>query len=193
LTKKTGLAVFASDALSSTAYATEGNSSCSRSLRSARIRVFIMSGTDHIRDRGVLVIVAHQLSAKRSLLTLRAGGALTSWRRQSRARRPGCCRGGLLVDYVRQFPCRSRRAVAAITSAAQGTSLAWINDHKVFLCLILIAFIAVAKLCAACAIRRAIRRPNVLVRNQFSLHGRLGLVHYYFHPTVSRRRPRILN
>jgi amino acid transporter len=36
--------------------------------------------------------------------------------------------------------------VAAITSAAQGTRGPWLDNHKVFLCLILIAFIAVANL-----------------------------------------------
>ena len=36
--------------------------------------------------------------------------------------------------------------VAAITSAVQGTRYAWLDDHKVILCLVFIAFIAIANL-----------------------------------------------
>ena len=48
----------------------------------------------------------------------------------------------LLVDYVLTVSVSISAGVAAITSAAQGTRLAWIDNHKVALCLVLIGFIA---------------------------------------------------
>jgi amino acid transporter len=52
----------------------------------------------------------------------------------------------LLVDYVLTVAVSVSAGVAAITSAAQGTQFAWLDRHKVFLCVFLIAFIAVANL-----------------------------------------------
>jgi amino acid transporter len=61
----------------------------------------------------------------------------------------------LLVDYVLTVSVSTAAGVAAITSAAQGTRYAWLNDHKVLLCLIFIAFIATANL-------RGVRESGVL-------------------------------
>ncbi|HEY0405945.1 MAG TPA: APC family permease, partial [Pyrinomonadaceae bacterium] len=52
----------------------------------------------------------------------------------------------LLVDYVLTVSVSIAAGVAAITSMAQGTSFAWLDEHKVALCLICIAFIAIANL-----------------------------------------------
>ena len=40
----------------------------------------------------------------------------------------------LLVDYVLTVSVSISAGVAAITSAVQGTRFAWLDDHKVFLC-----------------------------------------------------------
>src|SRR6185503_15271078 len=52
----------------------------------------------------------------------------------------------LLVDYVLTVAVSIAAGVAAITSMAQGTRYAWLDHHKVLLCLIFITFIALANL-----------------------------------------------
>ena len=52
----------------------------------------------------------------------------------------------LLVDYVLTVAVSIAAGVAAITSMVQGTRYAWLDEHKVLLCLIFIAFIAIANL-----------------------------------------------
>src|SRR5262249_5125874 len=52
----------------------------------------------------------------------------------------------LLIDYVLTVSVSIAAGVAAITSAAQGTQYAWLNDYKVVLCLIFIAVITMANL-----------------------------------------------
>jgi amino acid transporter len=52
----------------------------------------------------------------------------------------------LLVDYTLTVAVSISSGVAAITSAAQGSSLAWISDHRVLLCLTAIVLITLANL-----------------------------------------------
>ena len=52
----------------------------------------------------------------------------------------------LLVDYTLTVAVSISSGVAAVTSAAQGTPLAWISDHRVALCLSAIALITLANL-----------------------------------------------
>ncbi|HEV8140653.1 MAG TPA: APC family permease, partial [Pyrinomonadaceae bacterium] len=91
----------------------------------------------------------------------------------------------LLVDYVLTVSVSISAGVAAITSAAQGTSWAWINDHKVLLCLILIAFIAVANL-------RGVRESGALFAGptysfviSFLFMVGYGIIRYLLHPAAA--------
>src|SRR5204862_3044 len=88
----------------------------------------------------------------------------------------------LLVDYVLTVSVSISAGVAAITSAALGTRFAWLNDHKVLLCLILIAFIAVANL-------RGVRESGALFAGptysfviSFVFMLGYGIIHYFIHP-----------
>src|SRR5213079_2050588 len=88
----------------------------------------------------------------------------------------------LLVDYVLTVSVSISAGVAAITSAALGTRFAWLNNHKVFLCLILIAFIAIANL-------RGVRESGALFAGptysfviSFLFMIAYGLIHYFLYP-----------
>ena len=60
---------------------------------------------------------------------------------------PGLVAGAsLLVDYVLTVSVSIAAGVAAVTSMVQGTRYAWLDEHKVFMCVIFIAFIAVVNL-----------------------------------------------
>src|ERR1044072_5845436 len=118
LTKKTALAVFSSDALSSTAYATEE----------------------------ILLVLAA---------------------------------AALLVDYVLTVSVSIAAGVAAITSAVQGTRYAWLDDHKVILCLIFIAFIAIANLRGVRESGALFAAPTYVFVVSFLFMIAFGLFHYF--------------
>src|SRR5689334_21844051 len=180
LNKKTALAVFSSDALSSVAYSTE-----------AILLVLLAAGTVAI---SYLVPIALCLVVLLGLLTLSyrqtifaypSGGGAYIVAKDNLGTTPGLiAAAALLVDYVLTVSVSISAGVAAITSAAQGTSLAWISDHKVFLCLILIAFIAIANL-------RGVRESGALFAGptysfviSFVFMVGYGIVHYLVHPTA---------
>src|ERR687885_928888 len=146
LTKKTALAVFSSDALSSTAYATEeillvlaaavafGQANSFRYVVPISIGIAVL-----------LVIVA--ASYRQTIHAYPSGGGAYIVAKENLGTTPGLIAGAsLLVDYVLTVSVSISAGVAAITSAAQGTSLAWIDNHRVALCLIFVAFIAIANL-----------------------------------------------
>ena len=185
LTKKTGLAVFASDALSSTAYATE-----EILLVLAVAFAFGQGYAFHyvvpITFAIVAVLIIVAISYRQTIFAYPSGGGAYIVAKDNLGTTPGLiAAAALLVDYVLTVSVSISAGVAAITSAAQGTSWAWINDHKVFICLILIAFIAVANL-------RGVRESGALFAGptysfviSFLFMVGYGLVHYYFHPTVA--------
>src|ERR1041384_8240459 len=186
LTKKTGLAVFASDALSSTAYATE-----EILLVLAVAFAFGQGYAFHyvvpitVAIVAVLVIVA--ISYRQTIFAYPSGGGAYIVAKDNLGTMPGLiAAAALLVDYVLTVSVSISAGVAAITSAAQGTRLAWVNDHKVFLCLILIAFIAVANL-------RGVRESGALFAGptysfviSFLFMVGYGIVHYLVHPTAEK-------
>ncbi|HEY8205366.1 MAG TPA: APC family permease [Pyrinomonadaceae bacterium] len=189
LTKKTGLAVFASDALSSTAYASEeillvlavvfayGQANAFNYVVPITLVIVI-----------VLIIVA--ISYRQTIFAYPSGGGAYIVAKDNLGTTAGLvAAGALLVDYVLTVSVSISAGVAAITSAAQGTSLAWIENHKVFLCLVLIAFIALANL-------RGVRESGALFAGptysfviSFLFMLGYGLVHYYFHPTTAPPAP----
>src|ERR1700745_1808456 len=146
LTKKTALAIFASDALSSTAYATEQillvlAAAYVANQRNAFGKVVPISIAISI----LLIIVT--ISYRQTIFAYPSGGGAFIVAKENLGTTPGLIAGAsLLVDYILTVSVSVAAGVAAITSAAQGTRYAWLNDHKVLLCLIFIAFIAIANL-----------------------------------------------
>jgi amino acid transporter len=146
LTKKTALAVFSSDALSSTAYATEeillvlaaavayGQGGAFRYVVPISIGIGVL-----------LVIVA--TSYRQTIHAYPSGGGAYIVAKENLGINAGLVAGAsLLVDYVLTVAVSIAAGVAAITSMMQGTRYAWLDDHKVFLCLLFIGFIALANL-----------------------------------------------
>lgn len=182
LTKKTGLAVFASDALSSTAYASEeillvlavvyayGQANAFNYVVPITLAIVV-----------VLVIVA--ISYRQTIHAYPSGGGAYIVAKENLGTGPGLiAAAALLVDYVLTVSVSISAGVAAITSAAQGTSFAWIDQHKVILCLVLILFIAVANL-------RGVRESGALFAGptysfviSFLFMVGYGIIHYFLHP-----------
>jgi amino acid transporter len=146
LSKKTALAVFSSDALSSTAYATEeillvlavavayGQTGAFRYVVGISIGI-----------AALLVIVA--TSYRQTIHAYPSGGGAYIVAKENLGINAGLVAGAsLLVDYVLTVAVSIAAGVAAITSMVQGTRYAWLDHHKVALCLIFIAFIAIANL-----------------------------------------------
>jgi amino acid transporter len=146
LTKKTALAVFSSDALSSTAYATEeillvlavaaayGQAGAFKYVVPISIGIGVL-----------LVIVA--ISYRQTIYAYPSGGGAYIVAKENLGTNAGLVAGAsLLVDYVLTVAVSIAAGVAAITSMVQGTRYAWLDHHKVFLCLMFITFIALANL-----------------------------------------------
>jgi amino acid transporter len=69
--------------------------------------------------------------------------------------------------------------VAAITSAVQDTRYAWLSEHKVLLCLIFIAFIAIANLRGVRESGALFATPTYVFVVSFLLMIVFGLFHYF--------------
>ena len=138
LNKKTALAVFSSDALSSVAYSTE-----------AILLVLLAAGTAAI---GYLVPIALCLVFLLALLTLSyrqtihaypSGGGAYIVAKDNLGTMAGLiAAASLLVDYILTVAVSISAGVAAITSAAHGTRFAFLEQHRVIFGLVLIAIIA---------------------------------------------------
>ena len=146
LSKKTALAVFSSDALSSTAYATEeillvlAVAAAYGQTYAFRYVVPISFGI-----ASLLVIVA--ISYRQTIHAYPSGGGAYIVAKDNLGVYPGLVAGAaLLVDYVLTVSVSIAAGVAAITSAVQGSRFAWLDQHKVFLCLVFIGLIALANL-----------------------------------------------
>lgn len=146
LTKKTALAVFSSDALSSTAYATE-----EILLVLAAAVAFGQAYAFHYVvpiSIGIAVLLAIVATSYRQTIhAYPSGGGAYIVAKENLGITPGLVAGAsLLVDYVLTVSVSIAAGVAAVTSMVQGTRYAWLDEHKVFMCMIFIAFIAVVNL-----------------------------------------------
>src|SRR4026208_1751362 len=146
LTKKTALAGFSAAALSSTSYATE-----EILLVLAAAAAASASGSFHdvvpvsIGIAVLLAIVA--TSYRQTIHAYPSGGGAYIVAKENLGTNAGLVAGpSLLVDYVLTVAVSIAAGVAAITSMMQGTRYAWLDHHKVVLCLIFITFIAIANL-----------------------------------------------
>lgn len=146
LSKRIALAVFSSDALSSTAYATE------EILRV--LAVAVVFGQGHAFTYvipisvGISILLAVVgMSYRQTIYAYPSGGGAYIVAKENLGTMPGLvAAASLLVDYVLTVSVSVAAGVAAITSAAQGTSFAWVSNHSVAMCLVLIVFIALANL-----------------------------------------------
>ena len=181
LTKKTALAVFSSDALSSTAYATE-----EILLVLAAAAAATASGSFHYVvpvSIGIAVLLAIVATSYRQTIhAYPSGGGAYIVAKENLGTTPGLVAGAsLLVDYVLTVSVSIAAGVAAITSAVQGTQYAWLSDHKVILCLIFIAFIAIANLRGVRESGALFAMPTYVFVVSFLFMIVFGLFHYFIY------------
>src|SRR5256714_9237729 len=185
LTKKTALAVFSSDALSSTAYATEeillvlAAAAAATSGASFTYVVPISIGIAVL-----LAIVA--ASYRQTIHAYPSGGGAYIVAKENLGVTPGLVAGAsLLVDYVLTVSVSIAAGVAAITSMVQGTRYSWLDQHKVLLCLIFIAFIAIANLRGVRESGALFAAPTYAFLFSFLFMIGYGLFHYYTYGGVA--------
>ncbi|MDT5295812.1 MAG: hypothetical protein QOJ76_2692 [Acidobacteriota bacterium] len=179
LSKKTALAVFSSDALSSTAYATE-----EILLVLAAAVAFGQTNAFHyvvpisIGIAVLLIIVA--TSYRQTIHAYPSGGGAYIVAKENLGTNAGLVAGAsLLVDYVLTVSVSIAAGVAAITSMVQGTRFAWLDEHKVLLCLVCIAFIAVANLRGVRESGALFAAPTYAFLVCFLFMIAYGLFHYF--------------
>lgn len=179
LTKKTALAVFSSDALSSTAYATE------EILLVLAVAAAATGGAAFSYvvpiSVGIAVLLAIVATSYRQTIhAYPSGGGAYIVAKENLGTTPGLvAAASLLVDYVLTVSVSIAAGVAAITSAVQGTRYAWLNDHKVILGLAFIAFIAFANLRGVRESGALFATPTYLFVVSFLLMIAFGLFHYF--------------
>src|SRR3954452_4701270 len=146
LTKKVALAVFSSDALSSTAYATEEI----LLVLAVAVAAGSAGGFAYVIpiSIGIAVLLAIvTLSYRQTIHAYPTGGGAYIVAKENLGTTAGLvAAASLLIDYVLTVSVSIAAGVAAITSAAQGTSLAWVTDYKVAIGVAFVVMIAVANL-----------------------------------------------
>lgn len=179
LSKKTALAVFSSDALSSTAYATE------EILLVLAVAAAATQGQSFFYvlpvSLGIAVLLAIvAISYRQTIHAYPSGGGAYIVAKENLGTNAGLAAGAsLLVDYVLTVSVSIAAGVAAITSAAQGTRFAWLDDHKVLLCLVFIGFIALANLRGVRESGTLFATPTYLFLVSFLFMIGYGLFHYW--------------
>src|SRR5712675_1864421 len=182
LTKKTALAIFASDALSSTAYATEQillvlAAAYVAGQADAFSRVVPIS----IAICALLVIVA--ISYRQTIHAYPSGGGAFIVAKENLGTLPGLVAGAsLLVDYVLTVSVSVAAGVEAITSAMVGTRFADLHNHRIWLCLFFIAFISVANLRGVREAGSLFAAPSYAFIFSFLCLIGYGLIRYYLSP-----------
>ena len=184
LTKKTALAIFASDALSSTAYATEQillvlAAAYVAGQADAFSRVVPIS----IAIGALLVIVA--ISYRQTIHAYPSGGGAFIVAKENLGTLPGLVAGAsLLVDYVLTVSVSTAAGVEAITSAMVGTRFAGLHNHRVLLCLFFITFIMIANLRGVREAGSLFAAPSYAFIFSFLCLIVYGLIRYYLNPGI---------
>ncbi|HTK37595.1 MAG TPA: APC family permease [Pyrinomonadaceae bacterium] len=184
LSKKVALAVFSSDALSSTAYATEeillvlataaafGQGNAFAYVIPVSIAIAVLLG---------IVTVSY----RQTIHAYPTGGGAYIVAKENLGTVPGLtAAAALLVDYVLTVSVSISAGVAAITSAAQGTSFAWISEHRVAICLAFIVLIAVANLRGVRESGALFAFPTYAFLVSFLFMIGYGLVYYFVYDGV---------
>src|SRR6476646_111561 len=184
LSKKVALAVFSSDALSSTAYATE-----EILLVLATAAAFGAAGAFgyvipiSIAIAALLVIVA--ISYRQTIHAYPSGGGAYIVAKENLGTTAGLtAAASLLVDYVLTVSVSVAAGAAALTSAAQGTDFAWLAGHRAALCVGLIILVALANLRGIRESGSIFAVPTYLFL--FSFLGMIawGLAYYALNPSA---------
>src|SRR5215471_21433956 len=182
LTKKTALAIFASDALSSTAYATE--------------QILLVLAAAYVAGHGTaftrvvpisiaisLLLVVVAISYRQTIYAYPSGGGAFIVAKENLGTLPGLIAGAsLLVDYVLTVSVSVAAGVEAITSAVLGTRFAGLHDHRVILCLFFITFITVANLRGVREAGALFAAPSYAFIVSFLCLIGFGLIRYYLNP-----------
>jgi amino acid transporter len=189
LSKKTGLAVFASDALSSTAYATE-EILLVLAVAAAAGQTYAYHYVVPISIVIAIVLGIVAISYRQTIHAYPSGGGAYIVAKDNLGINAGLiAAGALLVDYVLTVSVSISAGVAAITSAAQGTRFAWINDHRVVLCLLLIGFIAIANLRGVRESGALFAGPTYAFVISFLIMIVYGIIHYILNPGITAPAP----
>jgi amino acid transporter len=184
LTKKTALAIFASDALSSTAYATE-------QILLVLAAAYVFGQADafsrvvpiSIAIAILLVIVA--ISYRQTIHAYPSGGGAFIVAKENLGTLPGLVAGAsLLVDYILTVSVSTAAGVEAITSAMVGTRFAGLHEHRVLLCLFFITFIMIANLRGVREAGSLFAAPSYAFIFSFLCLIVYGLVRYYMNPGI---------
>lgn len=184
LTKKTALAVFSSDALSSTAYASE-------EILLVLAAAYMAGQTDSftrvipisIGIAALLVIVA--TSYRQTIHAYPSGGGAYIVAKDNLGSMPGLiAAASLLVDYILTVSVSVAAGVAAITSTLVGTRFAWLDDHRAAFCIFFIAFIAIANLRGVRESGAIFAGPTYAFIISFLIMIAYGLVRVYLHPEI---------
>lgn len=184
LTKKTALAIFASDALSSTAYATE--------------QILLVLAAAYVAGHGTafsrvvpislaisLLLVVVAISYRQTIYAYPSGGGAFIVAKENLGILPGLIAGAsLLVDYILTVSVSVAAGVEAITSAMVGTRFAELHNHRVWLCLFFIAFITVANLRGVREAGAMFAAPSYAFIFSFLALIIYGLVRYYLNPGI---------
>lgn len=185
LTKKTALAIFASDALSSTAYATE------QILLVLAAAYFVGQGDPFgkvvpISIAICLLLVIVTISYRQTIYAYPSGGGAFIVAKENLGTIPGLIAGAsLLVDYILTVSVSVAAGVEAITSATEGTSFAGLHNYRVLLCLFFIGFITVANLRGVREAGALFAAPSYAFIVSFLFLIVYGLVRFYMHPTLA--------
>ncbi len=179
LSKKVALAVFSSDALSSTAYATEEILLVlAAAVAFGQTEAFRYVVPVSLGIATLLVIVA--ISYRQTIHAYPSGGGAYIVAKENLGTNAGLIAGAsLLVDYVLTVSVSIAAGVAAVTSMAQGTRFAWLDHHKVMLCLICIAFIAIANLRGVRESGAIFATPTYAFLISFLFMIGYGIIHYW--------------
>jgi amino acid transporter len=142
LTKTVALAVFSSDAISSTAYATE-----EILFVTAAGAASLQLGLDHLVPIAIgvaLLIAVVVTSYRQTIFAYPKGGAAYIVSRDNHGELPALvAAASILVDYILTVAVSVSAGVAAIISIPQFESVA---QHRVAVCLVIILFLSLANL-----------------------------------------------
>ena len=146
LSKKVALAVFSSDALSSTAYATEEILlvlATAVAFGSSVAFGYVIPISIAIATLLIIVTVSY----RQTIHAYPSGGGAYIVAKENLGTTAGLvAAASLLVDYVLTVSVSIAAGVAALTSAAQGTRFAWISDYRISIGVGFIVFICLANL-----------------------------------------------
>lgn len=179
LSKKVALAVFSSDALSSTAYATE-------EILLVLATAFAVGQANAFGyvipvSIGIAILLAIvTISYRQTIHAYPTGGGAYIVAKENLGTTPGLVAGAsLLVDYVLTVSVSIAAGVAAITSAAQGTSLVWITNYKTIICVSFIILIGLANLRGVRESGSLFAVPTYIFIFSFLFMIGYGLIYYF--------------